>query len=72
MLSLLFLSVTRFSHLCEKIIMTQEVLITGEISFEMGFKYLFLEPNQKSKVDLFWNNSEQLLAFNFFLKKFPS
>ena len=52
--------------------MTQEVLITGEISFEMGFKYLFLELNQKSKVDLFWNNSEQLLACNLFLKKFPS
>ena len=32
---------------------------------------LYLEPNQKSMVEIFCKNSEQLLAVNFFCKKAP-
>ena len=32
---------------------------------------LYLEPNQKSMVELFCKNSLQLLAVNFFFKKVP-
>ena len=31
----------------------------------------YLEPNQKSMVELFCKNSDKILAFNFFHKKAP-
>ena len=49
--------------------------MTGEISFKWLFldscQGPYLEPNQKSMVELFLKNSQQLLAVNVFRKKAP-
>ena len=55
--------------------MTQKVLL-GKYIFKLLFLQYGLEPylelNQKSMVELFCKNSDQLLVFNFFRKKSPT
>ena len=54
--------------------MTQKVLL-GKYIFKLLFLQYgqepYLELNQKSMVELFCKNSDQLLVFNFFRKKAP-
>ena len=76
--SLIFLHVTSFSDFCNKIKYDKNkdknFYRNGKISFKwlLFWQYCqkqYLEPHQKSMVELFWKNSKWLLAVNCFCKK---